>query len=126
MAHKHDLGKRGEQMAVKYLLNKGFEILETSWRYSRCEVDIICKDCREEDWETTVFVEVKTRSSTYYGYPEDFVSPAQQKRLAKAAEAYMYENDLNGEMRFDIVAIHIAPQNTVLKHIEDAFFFYDS
>ena len=126
MAHKHDLGKRGEQMAIKYLTNKGFEILETSWRYSRCEVDIICKDTRDEDLETTVFVEVKTRSSTYYGYPEDFVSPAQQKRLAKAAEAYMYEKELNGEMRFDIVAIHIAPHNTKLKHIEDAFFFYDS
>ncbi|MFK7905638.1 MAG: YraN family protein [Chitinophagales bacterium] len=123
MAKNHDLGKRGEQMAAKHLFSKGYEILETSWRYSRCEVDIICKDGEND---ITIFVEVKTRSSDYFGYPEEFVSLAQQKRLAKAAEAYMYENELDGEMRFDIVAISVSPQKTELKHIEDAFFFYDS
>ena len=123
MAEKHDLGKKGEQIAAKHLLHKGYKILEKSWRYSRCEVDIICK---EEEQDITIFVEVKTRSSDYFGYPEEFVTRAQQKRLAKAAEAYMYENELNGEMRFDIVAISISPQKTSLKHIEDAFFFYDT
>ncbi|MEZ4887242.1 MAG: YraN family protein [Chitinophagales bacterium] len=123
MADNHDLGKKGEQMAAKHLLDKGYKILATNWRHKRSEIDIVCQD---EVLEITIFVEVKTRSSDYFGYPEEFVTLAQQKQLAKAAEAYMYENELNGEMRFDIVAISIAPQKTALKHIEDAFFFYDS
>lgn len=123
MANNKELGNKGEQMATDYLLKKGYTLLERNWRYSRCEIDIICKD---EIQDITIFVEVKTRSSNYFGYPEEFVTTAQQKRLGKAAEAYMYQNDLNGEMRFDIVAISISPKKTYLKHIEDAFFFYDS
>lgn len=123
MAKNHDLGDKGEQMAANYLSKKGYTLLERGWRYRRYEIDIICKD---EEQDIIIFVEVKTRSSDYFGYPEEFVTKAQQKRLGKAAEEYMYQNDLNGEVRFDIVAISISPQKNYLKHIEDAFFFYDS
>ena len=100
---KHKLGKRGENMAVAHLLDKGHVILERNYRYGRGEVDIITRS--PEGF--IVFVEVKTRSSNHFGYPEEAVSKAQQRLLAKVAEEYTLQIGHEGELRFDIVAINL-------------------
>ena len=118
MAKHLDTGKLGEDLAVAHLRQLGFEILETNWRHRRLEVDIIAKD-----GDLLVFVEVKTRSYDYFGKPEEFVTPAKERRLAQAAAAYMEQFGHDWAMRFDVVAV-LKEKNGgfAVEHIRDAFF----
>ena len=119
MAKHISLGKKGEQIAIAHLKQKSYQILETNWRYKKAEVDIIAM------FENVViFVEVKTRRSNFFGYPEESVSDAKKRLLSIAAEAYMYEKNLETDMRFDIIAITLNKQTKDIFHIEDAFFGY--
>ncbi len=122
MSKKQELGKKGESIAADYLRKKGYQIRAMNWRHTPAEVDIIA-----EYQGVIVFVEVKTRStnSKTFGYPEDAVTDAKERLLAMAAEAYLAEHNLDVEMRFDIIAIVLTPYQTHIRHIEDAFFFYD-
>jgi len=117
MAKHITLGKKGEELARKYLEDKGYLILETNWRHDRDEVDIIAMDGDE-----LVIVEVKTRSSDRYGEPEDDVSWAKEKFLIRATEAYLEEKDLDIDSRFDIISIILNENECRIKHIEDAFY----
>ncbi len=118
MTKAQDLGRRGEEIARQYLTDHGWKILETNWRFSRAEVDIIAKD-----GQTLVFVEVKTRSSVYFGQPEEFVMEDKEKLLVGAASAYMEKIDHDWEIRFDIIGIIFHnEQHYELKHLPDAFF----
>lgn len=111
-------GQWGEEIARRFLSNKNYRILECNWRYRRAEVDIIA---RRGDW--LVFVEVKTRTGTFYGPPEAFVNEKKQKLLVDAAIVYMNEQTYRGEFRFDIVAIVMKNREEYgIKHFEDAFF----
>jgi putative endonuclease len=110
------LGKQGENLAAAYLSQKGYEILHRNWRNGRAEVDIIARI--GNDW---VFVEVKTRETDYFGYPEEAVDKAKQKQLQKATDAYIDEFDVQGDIRFDIVAIVLNENKQEVHHIEDAF-----
>ncbi|WP_449439991.1 YraN family protein [Pedobacter steynii] len=117
MASHNDLGKRGEDIAKEYLENLGYHILKMNWRYGRAEVDVIAN----QDG-TIIFVEVKTRSSTDYGEPEDFVSSKKEKQLEYASSAYIEMNNHEGEIRFDIIAIVFENKHLYkINHIEDAF-----
>lgn len=116
MAEHNKVGKKGEDLAVRYLLSNNYQILALNYRYLKYEIDIIAK----KD-ETIIFIEVKTRSSAYIDYPENFLTIAQQNRIAEAAEIYLEEIDFQGEIRFDIIAI--VQQDLV--HFEDAFFPMD-
>lgn len=116
MAKHNELGKIGEDLAANYLLRKGYTILERNWRYSRDEIDIIVRD---GNW--LVIVEVKTRTSEYFGEPEMAVTSSKQKSLVRAAEGYIAEHDYRGETRFDVIGILLNHQDTELNHIEDAF-----
>lgn len=117
MAKHIALGKKGEDLARKYLEEKGYRILETNWRHDRDEVDIIAIDGDE-----LVIVEVKTRSSDRYGEPEDDVGPAKESFLVRATEAYLEEKDLDIDSRFDIIAIILNENQFRIKHIQDAFY----
>ncbi len=120
MALHNELGQKGEKNAIRFLKNKGYQVLATNWRYRKAEVDIIAKTP-----EAIVFVEVRTRSYDYFGQPEETVDSRKQKLLKKAAEAYMERYDLfDYEGRFDIVAIIQAEGTRKIYHLEDAFFFY--
>lgn len=116
MARHNELGKIGEQVAQKELLDLGYEILETNYRDGRDEVDIIA---RIDD--RIVFVEVKTRENTYAGQPEESVTIAKQRRIIKVANNYMIENDLQLEARFDIFGIVVNQKEQISNHIIDAF-----
>jgi putative endonuclease len=114
-----EFGKRGEKLAVDYLIAKGYKILEKNWRFKRAEVDIIAKN----NEGILVFVEVKTRSYTFYGEPEVFVDEKKKQLLLDAASQYMNEVEYEWAIRFDIIGIVIDKyENIKISHFEDAFF----
>lgn len=119
MAKHIKTGKKGEAIALKLLEEKGYKILETNWRFKRAEVDIIVK---EEKENIVVFVEVKTRTSDYFGTPDAFVSEKKERLLVDVAQAYCEKIDHDWEIRFDIISVLILRHETKIEHIEDAFF----
>lgn len=120
MAQHNELGKSGEKEAINFLRNKGYDILETNYVYEKAEVDIIAKT-----GDYLVVVEVKTRSTPEFGDPQDFVKPAQIKRLVKAVDYYVNDKDLDLEVRFDIVAIIKNKLGKRIEHLEDAFYYFE-
>ena len=119
MATHNDLGKLGEKMAVDFLIKKGHVILETNWVFDKAEVDIIA-----QKGTVLVVVEVKTRSSSTFGLPQEFVKPKKIQLLVKAVNEYVLANNLDLEVRFDIIAIHKEGTEFNLEHIEEAFYFF--
>ena len=116
MIEPHELGKLGEELAVEYLIKKGYQILERNWRSGHKEIDIIAQID-----DNLVIVEVKTRKSDDYGEPDIAVGIAKQRMLIWAADAYVRKNQLNVDVRFDIVSIVISDEEPQIEHIEDAF-----
>ena len=116
MAAHNDFGKQGEELAVQYLIGKGYEILERNWRNIHKEIDIIAKD-----GECLVIVEVKTRQTDEYGDPDIAVTRKKQRMLITAANAYISKNNMDVETRFDIISIIFKDGEPVIEHIEDAF-----
>lgn len=119
MANHNKLGKKGEQLAVDFLIQKGYTILERNYRFDKAEVDIIA-----QIENTLTIIEVKTRSTTDFGNPQDFVKPKQVKNLVKAVDAYLIKNDLDLNVRFDIIAIVKQGERHRLEHLKDAFFHF--
>lgn len=116
MGKNKELGQEGEQMAADYLKKNGWVIHETNYRYSRSEIDLIASKNK-----LLVFVEVKARTNTRYGMPEDFVDEKKAENIIRGAEHYIRETDWNGNIRFDIISI-IKKEDMELQHIEDAFY----
>ena len=116
MAEHNDFGKLGEELAVNYLIEKGYEILERNWRNIHKEIDIIAKDGKD-----LVVVEVKARQSDENGEPDMAVTRQKQTRLISAANAYLFQNSLDINTRFDIISIIMKDNSPVINHIEDAF-----
>ena len=119
MAEHNELGKRGEEIAEEHFTKKGFTILERNWRFIKAEVDIICTKGNE-----TVF-EVKTRSGNFFGQPEAAVTEKKKELLLRAATEYVFQKNINTEIRFDIISILFSGEKYELTHFEDAFFPYD-
>ncbi len=121
MAAHHETGISGEKMAVQYLQEKGYLILHTNWRNGKAEADIIA-----ENNGMLIIAEVKTRSTAYFGSPGEAVDKQKQKMLVKAAEAYLEINNIDKEVRYDVVAIVMNDKETTIDHIEDAFYPFAS
>ena len=119
MAQHNELGKKGEQLAVDFILEKGYEIVARNYRFDRAEVDIIAKQN-----DILAIIEVKARTTTDFGNPEDFVKPKQIKNLIKAVDEYVTVNDLDVEVRFDIIAITKNGKNYNIEHLENAFYHF--
>lgn len=117
MATHNETGTKGEQIAANYLEKKGYTVLETNWRFKNLEADIIANINK-----TLVIAEVKTRKSNYFGEPETFVNKQKQKNLIMAANEYVVRNQLDMEVRFDIISIIINDKEIKINHIEDAFY----
>ncbi|MFD0793227.1 YraN family protein [Mucilaginibacter litoreus] len=117
MANHNDLGRTGEALAKAHLEASGYEVIDENWTFGKAEVDLIAyKD------GIIIFTEVKTRSGTGFGLPEDFVDARKQRLLAEAADEYIYLMNHKGEVRFDIISVLFHRNNNhTLKHIEDAF-----
>ena len=119
MAQHNELGKKGEQLAVDFLIENKYEIVERNYRFDKAEVDIIA---RKRD--ILAIVEVKTRSTADYGNPQDFVKPKQIKNLVKAVDEYVTINDLDVEVRFDIIAIVKEKRDYNIEHLENTFYHF--
>lgn len=119
MAEHNDLGKLGEELAVEFLQKNGYEILETNWVFQKAEVDIIAKK-----GNTLAIIEVKTRSSLDFGLPQDFVKPKKIQLLVKAVNEYVISNNLDVEVRFDIIAVHKEGQSYAIEHLVNAFYHF--
>lgn len=117
MAKHNKLGFDGEDIAVDYLLSKGYVIHERNWRYGRLEIDIIASDLY-----FLVFIEVKSRSSNYWGNPEEAVSKAKIKRIIEATDFYLQNQEKEYNTRFDVISILLKDNKVDIVHIEDAFF----
>lgn len=114
--HKQQLGKEGENIAAKHLTSKGYKILARNYRSGRSEIDIIAT---HEDW--LIAIEVKTRESDKYGHPEENVTTHKIKMLAQGIEDYMIDQDLDQNVRYDIISIIKNQYKTEITHLEDAF-----
>ena len=119
MAKHNELGKKGEQLAVNYLQEHNYTIVERNYRFDKAEVDIIAKKK-----DILAIIEVKTRSTIEFGNPQDFVKPKQIQRLVKAVDEYVTTNDLDVEVRFDIIAIVKEKSNYNIEHLKDAFYHF--
>lgn len=116
MTKAHELGRHGEDIAVHFLAQKKHILLERNWRWQKAEIDIITQHNN-----ILILVEVKTRSSDYYGLPKEFVSARKQELMKDAAEAYLETNNLELEIRFDVISIVIKHQEANIEHLENAF-----
>ncbi len=119
MAEHNELGRKGEALAVEFLVSNGYEILARNWRYGRAEIDILAQKNG-----FLVVVEVKTRTSDVYGKPEIFVNRKKIGLLMEAVNAFMEEKNLDLEVRFDIISIVSNRYGNRIEHIKNAFYWY--
>lgn len=117
MSDKIKRGNAGEELAADFLVQKGFEIVERNYRYKRSEIDVIA---RKDNW--LIFVEVKTRSSSYFGHPEEFVDSKKRSKILEGADHYLQETNWQGNVRYDIISINLTGGQSKVVHIEDAFY----
>ena len=114
---KKELGKKGEELALRFLKKKGYRLIETNYVCKMGEMDIIAK---EKD--TLAFIEVKTRTSTTFGPPQLAVNAAKQRQLSKVALNYLKEKKLEDiKARVDVVAILLGQKGEEIELIRDAF-----
>jgi putative endonuclease len=126
MALHNELGKEGEELAVKWLREKGFTILQCNWRYSYYEIDIIATKIHTHEKagpkEFLHFVEVKARMASPFGNPEDSVTKKKFKHLQKAADEYLFRNPGYAWIQHDILSITLHRNKDVDYFlIEDVF-----
>lgn len=103
-------------MAASFLEQKGYLVLNRNYRYKHSEIDLIVS---RENW--LVFVEVKTRSSTAFGFPEEFVDDKKAQKIMEGADQYLFETDWQGNVRYDIVSVTLSAGKPEIVHFEDAF-----
>lgn len=119
MAQHNTLGQLGEDLAAEYLLKNGYKILERNWRFQKAEVDIIA-----QKENILAVIEVKTRTSSDFGNPQDFVNPKKIKLMVNAINEYVVSKNLDVSVRFDIIGILHQNNETQLEHLEDAFYIF--
>ena len=119
MSDSSHLGISGERLAVDYLISKGYRILAQNFRYLKGEVDILA-----QKENCLAAVEVKTRSTTDFGVPEEFLKPGQIQRIIKTVDYFVTSKNLDVEVRFDIIAIVLSKQAPQIEHIENAFYHF--
>ena len=105
MAAKDELGRRGEDLAVQYLEQRGLVVLSRNWRCRDGEIDVVCTDA-----DRLVVCEVKTRSGTRYGGPAEAVTGLKARRIRRVARAWLAAHHVRWcEVRFDVVAVLVRP-----------------
>lgn len=115
MNDKKSKGDFGEDTACKYIKKNGYKILGKNFRTKFGEIDLIGIDN-----DTICFIEVKARSSSDYGSPEQFVTKRKQERLWKTASIYINKNTLEfGNYRFDVISVDL--ENEEIEIFKNAF-----
>lgn len=117
MAEHNETGKKGEDVAAEYLMEKGHEILDRNWRLGKHELDII-----SEYEDKLVITEVKTRSGDLDVLPRELVPLPKQKTIVRLADAYTRKFGISMEVQFDVIIVTVYEDGTEVEHIEDAFY----
>ena len=116
MYKNKELGKFGEDIAVKLLLEKGYKILDRNFECNQGEIDIVALDKKE-----VVFVEVKTRTGKTYGEAAEAVNYYKIKHLLGSIKYYIYKRNLQDEfIRIDIIEVYVQKNNIKINHIKGA------
>ncbi len=115
MSEKRQLvGKIGETLAVSYLAEQGYQILETNYRSALGEIDIVARD-----GHTTVLVEVRTRTSLSFGSPEESITAEKAKRLKRMAQSYLQAHrNSDAVCRLDLIAVMLDRETHRLQSIK--------
>lgn len=107
------LGNLGEDYAVKYLIKNGYTILERNYRCKFGEIDIITKH-----GHTLVFVEVKARRSTNFGYPVEAITKIKQKHIYNTARHYLVSSKIRySDIRIDAIEVYVQKKSIKINHI---------
>lgn len=110
-------GDKGEQSAASYLSKLGYAIIATKYRTKTGEIDIIAKDK-----DCLVFVEVKTRRSTIYGFPAEAVNFRKQQKIINTALCFLNQRGITDcACRFDILEVYLTKESIQCNHIINAF-----
>ncbi|MBQ8520599.1 MAG: YraN family protein [Bacteroides sp.] len=117
MAIHNELGKEGEEEAVRFLTDKGYRILHRNWRSGKKELDIVAESGRE-----LVVIEVKTRRNKLYGSPEEAVNERKIRRIVSSTDAYIRKFAIDLPVRFDIITVTGKEPPFEIEHIEEAFY----
>jgi putative endonuclease len=117
MAESHNLGQKGEDLAVDFLKKGGFKILFRNWKWGKHEIDIIA-----ENKEVVVFAEVKTRRDDFRMHPRTAVTSEKQKSIIWAADGYLKKFNIDKDCRFDVITVIKKGDAFEIDHIEDAFY----
>jgi len=114
MAEHNDIGKQGEELAARWLEEKGFSILHRNWHYGKLEIDIVATKGK-----FLYFIEVKTRNFSRYGHPEDSVTKKKFRKLQRAADEYLFQDPGHPWIQYYILAI------TLYKEREPEYFLIE-
>jgi putative endonuclease len=116
MRAKDAVGKYGERVAARHLVDAGLTVLETNWRCAAGEIDIVAVD-----GSTLVFCEVKTRSSVAFGFPAEAVTWAKQRRMRDLARLWLMDREeFWPGIRFDVVSVLRSRQGAAsVEHLRD-------
>ena len=116
MKNNIETGKSGELIAKEYLINKGYNILETNYRNKIGEIDIIAMD-----GDILVFLEVKTRRDYSYGYAFEAVNIKKQRKIINTSMVYIkYKNLIDVQLRYDIIEVYLT-KALKINHLDNAF-----
>lgn len=120
MYQRHEIGKIGEDVAMQYLEEKGYKIVERNFECKQGEIDIIAKDDKQKEM---VFIEVKTRTNRNYGEPIEAVTYYKQKHIIKSIEYYLHIKKLEKAfIRIDVIEVYHKGENKYhVHHIKKAF-----
>ncbi len=114
---KKERGNNAEDLAEEYLRNLGYEIVARNYTISHNEIDIIAKE-----GNYLVFVEVRSKSGTGYGKPEESLSVGKRKQVRKAAEMYLMQNPyINLLIRLDFIGVTFTNEKPIINHLKNAF-----
>ena len=109
-------GQSGELIAKEYLIDKGYNILESNYRNKIGEIDIIAMDR-----DILVFVEVKTRRDYSYGYAFEAVNLKKQRKIINTSMVYIkYKRLINVQLRYDIIEVYLT-KTLKINHLDNAF-----
>ncbi len=103
MKNTREIGKKGEALACRALKSMGYRIIDKNFGSREGEVDIIA-----ERGGYVCFIEVKARASARFGFPEEAVTKAKQRRILQAARAFIEQRGIEGgDFRFDVVSVDL-------------------
>lgn len=119
MYKRHEIGKKGENLATKYLKQNNYKIIKQNFRCRQGEIDIIAIDQHKEKKKEIVFIEVKTRTSLEFGRPAEAVNKIKKQHIARTAKYFLYINNIkDADIRFDTIEVLVSNNKYKINHIK--------